>query len=79
MAAISCEPRIEEAEVVVTVNIKTGMIDDYEITGTLRDATRAWSYPYTQENFTRSTTVFDSDDNQHDSIEQYIRVNAREV
>lgn len=77
MAAINCEPRIEETEVMVTVNIKTGMVEDYEITGTLRNATGAWSYPYTQENLTRTNTVFDSDGNQHDSTEQYIRVNAR--
>jgi hypothetical protein len=77
MAAISCEPHIEEADALVMVDIKTGLVEHYEIIGILRNATEAWSYPYTQENLTRTNTVLDADDNQHDSTEKYIRVNAR--
>ena len=77
MAAISCEPHIEEADAMVTADIKTGLVEHYEITGILRNATEAWSYPYTQENLTRTNAVLDADDNQHDSTEKYIRVNAR--
>jgi hypothetical protein len=73
MAAISCEPRIEEADAMVTVDIKTGLVGDYNITSTMRNATGAWTYPYTQENLTRTNGFSDSDD----SIEKYIRVNAR--
>lgn len=77
MAAVSCEPHIEEAEATVSVDILTGLIYDYEIAGTSRNATGAWSFPYTQENLTRTNVVLDSDGNQHDSMEEYIRVNAR--
>jgi hypothetical protein len=73
MSAISCEPHIEEAESAITGDIKTGLVKDYEIISTMRDATGAWTYPYTQENLTRTNGFLDSDD----SLEKYIRVNAR--
>jgi hypothetical protein len=76
MAAISCEPRIEEAEASVTVEINTGIVSDYNIISTLRNASGAWAYPYTQENLTRKRVVYDDDFNQ-DPIQKYIRVNAR--
>jgi hypothetical protein len=73
MAAISCEPRIEEADAMVTVDIKTGLVQNYEIISSMQDATGAWTYPYTQENLTRTNVFSDSDD----ALEKYIRVNAR--
>ncbi|KAI4726287.1 hypothetical protein E4T49_05920 [Aureobasidium sp. EXF-10728] len=77
MAAISCEPRIEEAEAMITVEIDTGLIRDYEITSTLRNATGAWTYPYTQENLTTTRYTWQSDDDdQKEYQEAFTRVNA---
>jgi uncharacterized protein YjaZ len=73
ISAISCGPQIEEAEATVTVNIVTGLVENYEITSTMRDATGAWTYPYTQENLTRTNGFLDS----NEILEKYIRVNAR--
>ncbi|KAI5245604.1 hypothetical protein E4T42_06735 [Aureobasidium subglaciale] len=75
MAAISCEPRIEEAEASVTVEINTGIVSDYNIISTLRNASGAWAYPYTQENLTRERAVYGHGFNQ-DPIQKYMRVNA---
>ncbi|CAD0087627.1 unnamed protein product [Aureobasidium vineae] len=77
MVAISCEPRIEEAEAMITVEIGTGLIRDYEITSTLRTATGAWTYPYTQENLTRTSITWESDyDDRQEYEETLTRVNA---
>lgn len=70
MTAISCGPHIEEADAIATVDIKTGLIEHYEIIGSLRNATEAWSYPYTQENLTRTDIMLDSDGDQHNSTEK---------
>ncbi|KAI4718145.1 hypothetical protein E4T48_05640 [Aureobasidium sp. EXF-10727] len=77
MAAISCEPRIEEAEATITVEIDTGLIRDYEITGTLRNPTGAWTYPYTQENLTTTKFIWQSDDDDKQEYQEaFTRVNA---
>ncbi|KAH0367722.1 hypothetical protein KCU65_g4437, partial [Aureobasidium melanogenum] len=76
MAAISCEPLIEEAEAMLTVEMNTGVILDYQITSALHNASGAWTYPYTQENLTEPNYTWDSSGNQQNFTQKYIRVNA---
>ncbi|THV81641.1 hypothetical protein D6D29_05220 [Aureobasidium pullulans] len=75
MSAVSCKPRIEAAKSLVTIDIETGVVYEYEIIGTLRNVSEAWSWPYSQKNITRDTTTWD-DDGTYPSFEDAVRVNA---
>ncbi|TIA71978.1 hypothetical protein D6C76_07067 [Aureobasidium pullulans] len=75
MSAVSCKPRIEAAKSLVTIDIETGVVYEYEIIGTLRNVSEAWSWPYSQKNVTRDTTSWD-DDGTDPSFEDAGRVNS---
>ncbi|THZ93631.1 hypothetical protein D6C82_08755 [Aureobasidium pullulans] len=75
MSAVSCKPRIDAAKSLVTIDIETGVVYEYEIIGTLRNVSEAWSWPYSQKNITRDTTTWD-DDGTYPSFEDAVRVNA---
>ncbi|THY01364.1 hypothetical protein D6D03_05878 [Aureobasidium pullulans] len=75
MSAVSCKPRIEAAKSLVTIDMETGVVYDYEIIGTLRNVSEAWSWPYSQKNITSDTTTWD-DDGTYPSFEDAVRVNA---
>ncbi|TIA16947.1 hypothetical protein D6C81_05754 [Aureobasidium pullulans] len=75
MSAVSCKPRIEAAKSLVTIDIETGVVYEYEIIGKLRNVSEAWSWPYSQKNITRDTTTWD-DDGTYPSFEDAVRVNA---
>ncbi|THX54559.1 hypothetical protein D6D06_05427 [Aureobasidium pullulans] len=75
ISAVSCKPRIEAAKSLVTIDIETGVVYEYEIIGTLRNVSEAWSWPYSQKNVTRDTTSWD-DDGTYPSFEDAVRVNA---
>ncbi|KAL2028246.1 hypothetical protein VTO58DRAFT_110934 [Aureobasidium pullulans] len=76
MSAVSCKPRIEAAKSLVTIDIETGVVYEYEIIGTLRNVSDAWSWPYSQKNVTSDATSWD-DDETYPSFEDAVRVNAR--
>ncbi|THX45265.1 hypothetical protein D6D08_10427, partial [Aureobasidium pullulans] len=75
MSAVGCKPRIEAAKSLVTIDIETGVVYEYEIIGALRNVSEAWSWPYSQKNITRDTTSWD-DDGTYPSFEDAVRVNA---
>ncbi|KAH0360600.1 hypothetical protein KCU65_g9309, partial [Aureobasidium melanogenum] len=50
LAAINCTPIIEQATANVTVDITTGVVQDYSILDTPQNATEAWSDPYLRRN-----------------------------
>ncbi|THV69114.1 hypothetical protein D6D28_06144 [Aureobasidium pullulans] len=75
MSAVSCKPRIEAAKSLVTIDIETGVVYEYEIIGTLRNVSEAWSWHYSQKNITRDITTWD-DDGTYPSFEDAVRVNA---
>ncbi|KAH0174627.1 hypothetical protein KCU67_g657, partial [Aureobasidium melanogenum] len=50
LAAINCTPIIEHATANVSVDIATGIVQNYSILGTPQIATEAWSDPYLRRN-----------------------------
>lgn len=56
IAAITCSPVIEAANVSVTVESRTGVVQSYSIIGTPRNATEAWSDYYLSRNVSSDNT-----------------------